>query len=115
MDGFRPEELPVSAEIKSQKGDISQLITKGRKQGYLLFEEIDKTFQDDLDAEESFDDFLSSIDDYGIKILDTKQKEIELKRIQAEIARQEKNGDRDKVQALLFQKQDLIKQILALN
>ena len=28
-------------------------------------------------------------------------------------ARQEKNGDRDNVQALLFQKQDLIKQILA--
>jgi RNA polymerase primary sigma factor len=74
----------VSAENKNQKGDISQLISKGRKQGYLLFEEIDKTFQDDLDAEESFDDFLSSIDDYGIKILDTKQKVIIPKRRKSE-------------------------------
>jgi RNA polymerase primary sigma factor len=75
----------VSAENKLQKGDVSQLITKGRKQGYLLFEEIDMTFQDDLDAEESFDDFLSSIDDYGIKILDTKQKEIIPKRRKSEL------------------------------
>ena len=75
----------MSAENKYQKGEISQLISKGRKQGYLLFEEIDKTFQDDLDAEESFDDFLSSIDDYGIKILDTKQKVIIPKRRKSEI------------------------------
>ena len=75
----------MSAETKYQKGDISQLISKGRKQGYLLFEEIDKTFQDELDAEESFNDFLSSIDDYGIKILDTKQKEIVPKRRKSEL------------------------------
>jgi len=75
----------VPPENKFQKGDISQLISKGRKQGYLLFEEIDKTFQDDLDAEESFDDFLTSIDDYGIKILDTKQREIVPKRRKSEL------------------------------
>jgi RNA polymerase primary sigma factor len=75
----------VPPENKFQKGDISQLISKGRKQGYLLFEEIDKTFQDDLDAEESFDDFLTSIDDYGIKILDTKQREIIPKRRKSEL------------------------------
>ena len=72
-------------ENKFHKGDISQLISKGRKQGYLLFEEIDKTFQDDLEAEESFDDFLTSIDDYGIKILDTKQREIIPKRRKSEL------------------------------
>jgi RNA polymerase primary sigma factor len=75
----------VPPENKFQKGDISQLISKGRKQGYLLFEEIDKTFQDDLDAEESFDNFLTSIDDYGIKILDTKQREIIPKRRKSEL------------------------------
>jgi len=42
-------------------------------------------------------------------------KEAELKRIQAQLALEEKKGDRDKVQALLFQKQDLVKQILALK
>ena len=47
--------------------------------------------------------------------LQKSRKENGLKRIQAELAREEKNGNRDKVQALLFQKQDLIKQILALK
>jgi len=72
-----PSEGPaVSADHKFQKDEITQLISKGRKQGYLLFEEIDKTFAEDLDSEEDFDDFLSSMDDYGIKILDSRQKEI---------------------------------------
>lgn len=66
--------MPVDS--KYAKDEINQLISKGRKQGYLLFEEIDKTFQDEFDSDENFDDFLSSIDDYGIKILDTKQREI---------------------------------------
>jgi len=66
----------VASDNKFHKDEISQLISKGRKQGYLLFEEIDKTFTEDLDSEEDFDDFLSSMDDYGIKILDSRQKEI---------------------------------------
>jgi RNA polymerase primary sigma factor len=66
----------MSSDDKYQKDEINELISRGRKQGYLLFEDIDKTFHEDLDADESFDDFLSSIDDYGIKILDTKQREM---------------------------------------
>ncbi len=66
----------MSPDNKFHKNEISQLISKGRKQGYLLFEEIDKTFTEDLDSEEDFDDFLSSMDDYGIKILDSHRKEI---------------------------------------
>jgi len=66
----------VAPDIKLHKDEISQLISKGRKQGYLLFEEIDKTFTEDLDSEEDFDDFLSSMDNYGIKILDSQQKEM---------------------------------------
>ncbi len=70
------EERHVPASPKSAKDEISELISKGRKQGYLLFEDIDKTFQDELESEGNFDDFLSSIDDYGIKILDQKQREV---------------------------------------
>ena len=66
----------MSPDNKFHKDEISQLISKGRKQGYLLFEEIDKTFTEDLDSEEDFDDFLSSMGDYGIKILDSRQKEM---------------------------------------
>jgi RNA polymerase primary sigma factor len=60
----------MAGEKKSQKAEINQLISKGRKQGYLLFEEIDKTFQEEQDSGTEFNDFLSSMDDYGIKILD---------------------------------------------
>ena len=70
----------MSSDNKYQKDEIHQLIAKGRKQGYLLFEEIDKTFQDDVDSEQTFDEFLSSMDDYGIKILDTKKRELIPKR-----------------------------------
>jgi RNA polymerase primary sigma factor len=65
----------LSAGHKIQKDEISQLLSKGRKQGYLLFEEIDKTFHEEMESEENFDNFLSSMDDYGIKILDAKNRE----------------------------------------
>jgi RNA polymerase primary sigma factor len=70
----------VSADKKSRKGEYQELISKGRKQGFLLFEEIDKTFQDEMDSGVDFNEFLTSIDGYGIKILDTKQKEIAVPR-----------------------------------
>ncbi len=63
-------------ETKSPKNEVTQLISKGRKQGYLYFEEIDRTFTEGLDSGEDLDDFLSSMDDYGIRILDSRQKEI---------------------------------------
>ncbi len=75
----------MSPDNRLHKDEISQLISKGRKQGYLLFEEIDKTFTEDLDSEEDFDDFLSSMDDYGIKILDSHRKEIVPRRRKTEV------------------------------
>jgi RNA polymerase primary sigma factor len=66
----------LSSDHKYQKDEISQLLSKGRKQGYLLFEEVDKTFHEELDSEENFDEFLSSMDDYGIKILGTKRTDL---------------------------------------
>jgi RNA polymerase primary sigma factor len=66
----------VSSNDKSQKEGIDQLISKGRKKGYLHFKEIDKTFHEDTESKGNFDDFLSSMDDYGIKIIDSKQKDV---------------------------------------
>jgi RNA polymerase primary sigma factor len=65
----------LSSEPKYHKDDISQLLSKGRKQGYLLFDEIDKTFHEEMPSGGNFDAFLSSMDDYGIKILDAKRHE----------------------------------------
>ena len=64
----------MSSENKYQKDEINQLISKGRKQGYLLFEEIDKSFHSDVDSEGDFKDFLDTLDDYGIKIIGTKER-----------------------------------------
>jgi RNA polymerase primary sigma factor len=64
------EDKKLGAEEKYQKSDVDELIAKGRKRGYLLFEEIDKTFQNDMEQRGDFDSFVSSMDDYGIKILD---------------------------------------------
>jgi len=75
----------LSSDDKYQKDEIHQLISKGKKQGYLLFEEIDKTFHDDLDDDQEFDDFLSSMDDYGIKILDSRHKEAVPKRKKSDL------------------------------
>ena len=66
----------MSSDHKYQKDEISQLLSKGRKQGYLLFEEVDKTFHEEPDHEENFDEFLSSMDDYGIKILGAKRSDL---------------------------------------
>jgi len=58
----------LPSESKYAKEEIHDLISKGRKRGYLLFEEIDETFQDEFDSDEDFNEFISSMDDYGIKI-----------------------------------------------
>ena len=63
----------MPANNLTKKAQITQLISKGRKQGFLLFEEVDKTFQDEADTKDDFNEFLSSMDDYGIKILDRKR------------------------------------------
>ncbi|GAF72022.1 unnamed protein product, partial [marine sediment metagenome] len=64
----------MSADNKFQKDEIHQLILRARKQGFLFFEEADKTFQKETDAGEHFNKFLTSISDLGIKILDKRTK-----------------------------------------
>ena len=66
----------MSPKSINQKDEIHQLISKGRKEGYLHYEEIEKTFNRFDQSKENFDAFLGSMDDYGIKIIDSKQKEI---------------------------------------
>ncbi len=63
--------MPGDNQIK--KTEITRLISKGRKQGFLLFEEVDKTFQEEMGSGDDFNEFLSSMGDYGIQILDRKR------------------------------------------
>jgi len=74
----------LSGDNKHRKEEIQELISKGRKQGYLLYKEIDRTFREEADDGEDFNNFLSSIDDYGIKILN-QQKKITPKRRKSDL------------------------------
>ena len=66
----------MASDHKYQREEISQLLSKGRKQGFLLFEEVDKTFHEEVDSGQNFDEFLSSMDDFGIKILGAKKTDL---------------------------------------
>jgi RNA polymerase primary sigma factor len=57
-----------------EKDKTHQFILEGKKQGYLFFEGVEKSFRDALNTEESFDDFLSSMNHHGIKILNRNRK-----------------------------------------
>jgi RNA polymerase primary sigma factor len=70
----------LATDHKYQREEINQLLSKGRKQGYLLFEEVDKTFHEELDSGKNFDEFLSSMDDFGIKILGAKKTDLASKK-----------------------------------
>jgi len=76
----------LTQENNTQKEGISQLISKGKKQGFLLFEEIDKTFHDDdIESEGDFKKFLNSMDDYGIKVIGTKKRAAPPKRRKSDL------------------------------
>jgi RNA polymerase primary sigma factor len=59
---------------KENKDDITELISKGREKGYLLFEEIDDIFQDKSRANKKFNEFINSLDEFGVKILEKRRK-----------------------------------------
>jgi len=64
----------LTVNKKPPKDEITSLITKGRKKGYLLFEEINNVFKDKSKANKEFNDFLNSLDELGIKILEKRRK-----------------------------------------
>ncbi|MFA9452849.1 MAG: sigma-70 factor domain-containing protein, partial [Candidatus Aminicenantaceae bacterium] len=75
--------MPGDKQIKVS--EITHLITKGRKQGFLLFSELDKTFKEDQNTGDDFNAFLNSMDDYGIKIIDRQSRNIRPKRRKSDI------------------------------
>ncbi|NQT78884.1 MAG: RNA polymerase sigma factor RpoD [Candidatus Aminicenantes bacterium] len=75
----------MASENKPHKEKIHELISKGRKQGYLLYEEIEDSFHKNMKSEGFFKDFLKSMDEYGIKILDAKKKVVAPKRRKSDL------------------------------
>ncbi|MFP4083094.1 MAG: RNA polymerase sigma factor RpoD [Candidatus Aminicenantes bacterium] len=86
---------------------IHQLITKGRKQGYLLFEEIDRTFQDDGADKMDFDQFLESVGCYGIKIHYQGEKAVSRKEKQSHVTIKDLERTTDPVKLYLKEMGDI--------
>jgi len=64
----------LTVNKKEQRDEISELISKGREKGYLLFEEIDNVFQDRSRTNKKFNEFVNSLDQFGVKILEKRRK-----------------------------------------
>lgn len=64
----------MTASKNNHKNEITELIAKGIKKGYLLFEELDRVFKEKSRANKEFNDFLNSLDQLGIKILEKRRK-----------------------------------------
>jgi RNA polymerase primary sigma factor len=70
-----PEEKNEKAptEKKVNKKAIQELLAKGKKQGYLTYDEINELLPDDMLSPDQIDDTLMLFDDNGIDVVDEKQ------------------------------------------
>ena len=82
IDGKKTNEMRAVDKKK-----IDQLILKGRKDGCLSYEEINKLLPEDMFSPEQIDETLMMFDDLGIKVVDDKK---------AVIKAQKKEGDKPK-------------------
>jgi len=82
IDGKKTNEMRAVDKKK-----IDQLILKGRKDGCLSYEELNKLLPEDMFSPEQIDETLMMFDDLGIKVVDDKK---------AVIKAQKKEGDKPK-------------------
>jgi len=60
-------------ENKVNKKAIQELLTKGKKQGFLTYDEINELLPEDMLSPEQIDETLMLFDDNGIEVVDEKQ------------------------------------------
>ncbi|MFO7708925.1 MAG: RNA polymerase sigma factor RpoD [Desulfobacterales bacterium] len=61
------------AEPKADKRAVQDLLAKGKKQGYLTYDEINEILPEDMLSPEQIDETLMLFDDNGIDVIDEKQ------------------------------------------
>ncbi len=70
----RPVEVArKEADVKVDKRAIQELLAKGKKQGYLTYDEINEILPEDMLSPEQIDETLMLFDDNGIDVVDEKQ------------------------------------------
>jgi RNA polymerase primary sigma factor len=66
-------EVKKPPEKKVNKRAIQELLVKGKKQGYLTYDEINELLPEDMLSPEQIDETLMLFDDNGIEVVDEKQ------------------------------------------
>jgi RNA polymerase primary sigma factor len=69
----RTDEVKKPPEKRVNRKAIQELLVKGKKQGYLTYEEINELLPEDMLSPEQIDDTLMLFDDNGIEVVDEKQ------------------------------------------
>jgi RNA polymerase primary sigma factor len=69
----RVEEAKKAPEKKVNKKAIQELLVKGKKQGYLTYDEINELLPEDMLSPDQIDETLMLFDDNGIEVVDEKQ------------------------------------------
>ncbi|WP_028314369.1 RNA polymerase sigma factor RpoD [Desulfatibacillum aliphaticivorans] len=62
-----------SEEIKQAQAGLQELISKGKKQGYLTYDELNEALPEDMVSSDQIDDTLMMFDEMDIEILDGKK------------------------------------------
>lgn len=71
-----PARAPARSRMAIDKYDeVRQLISIGKKNGYVLYDEIHNLLPGSIQSSEEIDDLLSTFERYGIKVYETSQRE----------------------------------------
>ncbi|UCF88779.1 MAG: RNA polymerase sigma factor RpoD [bacterium] len=74
--------------------EIKELITKGKKQGYLTYEEVNDALPDDLMSSDQLDDVVGMFGDMDIEIVDSDRR-IQVKDVKSKISEDEEDESED--------------------
>jgi len=83
--------------IKATKKAIMELLTKGKKQGYLTYDEINELLPEDMLSPEQIDETFMMFDDNEIQIVEEKKKEniVKLKKVKEKKVKRPETRDSD--------------------
>ena len=74
--------------------EIKELITKGKKQGYLTYEEVNDALPDELMSSEHLDDVVGMFGEMDIEIIDSDRR-IQIKDVKGKVGEEEEDNDED--------------------
>ena len=69
-DALDGAEFPTSTKIKDAEQQIKAITEKGKRKGYLTYEEMNEDLPEDMVSPDRLDSLLAALDEMGINIID---------------------------------------------